>query len=285
MMQGTILPEISIDFGGIGTIKCTAQVVYRTHHPGGGIRCGISIIDMNINSYTQLANVVAGAMNQHFHISTDVDMEALWEFFFDSGLIYPTKYAIMQENREGIKDTYQKLYKTNPEIARHFTYRRNGRIYGHIFLVRAYENAWLIQHHSATSFESRRIGLLVLRQIMHYLNEMCRLPSLGMDYAMTYFRPNNRVPQRIFGDFVKEVGDPKRSSIDAFGYVLFEKSAYRFARHPEGWTLIGCSGTDLKVLNVFYEERSGGLLLAAMSCTGNQTPNDEDCQSCIAHLA
>jgi hypothetical protein len=77
-------------------------------------------------------------------------MDALWNFFFDTGFIYPEKYAFFQANKEAIKKTYERLYSQSPHVARHFICQEKGAILGHMAMVRFYENSWLIHHHAAT---------------------------------------------------------------------------------------------------------------------------------------
>ena len=65
-------------------------------------------------------------------VTNEVDLDQLWELFFDSDFIYPTKYKQIQKYRKTFQETYRKLYEDASEIAKHFTYQKNGRIYSHI---------------------------------------------------------------------------------------------------------------------------------------------------------
>ena len=263
LMPGMIIPVLTINFAGALAIKCYAQVIYRVKEDEKSVRIGLAVLDMDIDMYSKLTHILSNAMDPHFYSSKDVDMDALWEFFFESGFLYPTKYRLIQSYRENFKETYRKLYQECPEIGRYFTYQRNGQIYGHIAAVRAYERAWLIQHHSSRSMDSKRTGFLVLKQIMHYLNDIYRLPSAKMQYAMTYFQPENKIPDRIFGGFTKALENTKGSSLDLFSYLPHTRLSLG-ARLPEGWSLKACSDSDLWELNQFYGHYSGGLLLDAL---------------------
>ena len=64
--------------------------------------------------------------NRNSYVCNDLDLDALWDFLFETGFIYPKKYALIHANKEQIKQTYQKLYTRSPEIARHFVYQENG---------------------------------------------------------------------------------------------------------------------------------------------------------------
>ncbi|MBW2002769.1 MAG: hypothetical protein JRI30_09685 [Deltaproteobacteria bacterium] len=197
-------------------------------------------------------------------------MDALWEFFFNTGFIYPMKYRLIQSHREGFKEMYRKLYKENPEISRHFTYQKNGRIYGHISMIRAYERTWMIHHHAARIMDSKRPGFMVLKQIMYYMNDMYRLPSAHMDYVMCYFRPENRFPDFVFGGFAKTLKNSQGCSMDLFSYLTYTRLSLS-AKLPDGWSLNECSEVDLWELNRFYGHHSGGLLLNALALDKKDT--------------
>ena len=264
LMQGMIIPELIIDFAGSSRMKCNAQVIYRLNEGGKGIRCGLSIRDMDISAYNRLTQILSHAMDPHARISGEMDMDALWEFFFETGFIYPKKYRLIKSHRDDFKKTYDRLYKEDQEIARHFTYQKNGRIYGHVSMVRAYENTWLVQHHAAKAMEGRTAGFTVLNQIIFYLNDMYRFPSLKTDYFMSYFRPENRFPDRVFGGFARFLKNPQGCSMDLFSYLTYPGYSLG-TKLPEGWSLKECSGSDLWELNRFYNYCSGGLLMDALN--------------------
>ena len=177
LIPGMIIPELMIEFVGAVKLKCSAQVVYRLEEDKREVRSGFAILDMDIDGYTRLVHILANSIDPYSRVSNKVDMDALWEFFFETGFIYPKKYGLIQSQKEEFKETYRSLYNDNPDIARHFVYQRNGRLYAHISMVRAYERAWMIHHHAARSVEGRRAGFAVLKQIVLYLNDMHRLPS------------------------------------------------------------------------------------------------------------
>lgn len=263
LLPGMIIPEAILGFAGFLKIRCSAQVIYCKPCEGNGVRCGLAILDMDIHAYSNLTHILTSAMDPHAYVSTEVDMDALWEFFFDTGFIYPKKYRLIQPQRSQFKETYEKLYRDNPGIARHFTYQKNGRIFGHISMVRAYERAWMIHHHAAKAMENKRTGFMVLKQIMHYLNDMHRLPSACMDYAICYFRPENKFPDRVFGGFAREYNKPRGCSLDLFAYLPYTRLSIG-TKFPDSWSLSLSTDRDLWEFEHFYAGRSGGLMLDAM---------------------
>ncbi len=260
LASGLILPEVTINFAGSLEMKCSAQIIYGTDDGEEGFRSGIAILDMDIDNYSKLCHILSSAQDTHTHISKEVDLDALWEFFFHAGFIYPKKYRLIQSHRENFKETYQRLYQESPEISRHFTYQKGGRVYGHISMVRAYQRAWMIHHHAALALSNKRTGFVVLKQIMHYLNDMYRLPSAKIDYVMAYFRPENKFPDRVFGGFSRALNNPEGCSLDTMAYLPYTTLSLG-ADLPEEWALEESSPMDLWELERFYRNRSNGLLL------------------------
>jgi hypothetical protein len=282
LMPGMILPELSIDFAGTSKLKCTAQVIYRLETEEPTVRCGLAIHDMDMNSYSHLTHILSNALDRHTYISGELDMDALWEFFFETGFIYPMKYRLIQSYREDFKKTYRKIYQESPGIAQHFTCQMNGRIYGYISMVRAYEKAWMIHHHAARSMPGKRPGFMVLTQVLHYLNDLCRLPSAKIDYVFSYFRPENKFPDRVFGDFARALENSNGSSLDLFSYLVYPTLSMG-ARLPRGWFLQKCSSHDLFELGRFYDNYSGGLLLEVLGL-GGKNSSDESLEKLYSSL-
>jgi hypothetical protein len=264
LLPGMVIPELTVKFAGVLEMNCSAQVIYCREMEGKGFRCGLAILDMSIASYSRLTHILTNALDPHAYVSGEIDMEALWEFFFKAGFIYPKKYRLIQSHRSKFKETYQKLYQENQEIARHFTYQKNGKIYGHISMVRAYNRTWMIHHHAAQAMANKRTGFMVLKQIMHYLNDMYRLPSAHMDYVMCYFRPENKFPDRVFGGFARELRNPQGCSLDLFAYLPYTRLSLG-APLPEDWSLAPCTERDLWEFERHYSHNSGGLLLDTLS--------------------
>ncbi len=278
LLPGMIIPHITIVYAGILKIDCSAQVVYRQEdQENNTVQCGLAIVDMDVYSYSQLNHILGTYLDCNARVSTEVDMDALWEFFFDTGFIYGEKYEYLQPHRETFKETYRKLYKDNPDIARHFVYEKNGKIYGHIALVHAYGPSWIIHHFAARRMGNRLPGPAVLKQITQYLSGYSRFPSAKMDHVMTYYQPENKIIDRIFGRFARHLNDPKKSSLDLFSYLLFEKKS-EIEKLPADWELKEAVISDLARLREFYENTSGGLLMSAL---GLEIPSEALKQSFI----
>jgi hypothetical protein len=259
LMPGMMIPRLSILLAGISIAHCAAQIIYRRRGEKN-VHYGVAILDMDIHSYSRINHILGINSDPHISVSTEVDMDALWGFFFQTGFIYPKKYSFFQAHRKNFIETYRKLYQENPEIARHITYEKNGRIYGHMSMLRAYERAWLIHHHAARPMERKLPGFVVLKQMMLFLNGMYQLSSARMDYVMCYFRPENKFPDRVFGGFSRDFNNPQACSLDLFAYLTLPVAPCEKA-FPQEWLLRESTPSDLWELGQFYKHHSGGLLL------------------------
>jgi len=264
LLPGMIIPKMSIVYADVLKMDCSVQVLYRHEDKINNlVQCGLAITDMDVHSYSHLNHVVGIYLDGNARVSTEVDMDALWEFFFDTGFIYGEKYQHLQPHRETFKETYRKLYQDNPDIARHFLYEQNGKIYGHMSMVHAYRPSWLIHHFAARPMESKIAGLMILRQITHYINGCYRFASGGMDYVMAYYQPENEAMDAIFGGFVDYLANRQGSSLDLFSYTIFQNGLLKYDL-PSNWMLHECTPNDLKIIKDFYENSSGGLMLNAL---------------------
>jgi len=277
LLPGMILPELSLNFSNNQKIKCSAQVVFRKpvveSNGGKWIKSGVALLDMDIQDHLKLIAMLHQAKNKNSYICNHVDLDALWNFFFETGFIYPDKYAVLQKNKKQIKETYAKIYTRNPHIARHFIYQDKGTIYGHMAMIRFYENAWMIHHHAARKSSAKKAGLIVLDQIGRMINDSHRLYSLHMDYALCYYRSDNKFPSRVFGGAAKSIRDPKGCSLDGFACFHVNNRSRSVPDLPESWRISETQPEDLEELANFYEHTSGGLMLKAIDLK----PEKMDC--------
>lgn len=276
LLPGLILPELDLIFSDGTTLSCMAQVVYCTPQNDAStpsVRCGLTILDMTVEDHIRLLGWMHQTSDTHAYVCKKVDMDALWDFFFETGFIYPEKYEFIQANKEKIKATYEKLYNRNPSVASHFIYQRDGHILAHIAAVRFYESSWMLHHHAAVRVANNRGGLIVLNQIGRFINESHRLYSMKMDYVFCYFRPDNKFPAHVFGGAARNIRNPKICSIDQFAYLHHSKNLEVKTSFPNHWELTEIRQEDLIDLQTFYEEQSGGLMLQTL----HLSPDRFDC--------
>lgn len=266
LLPGMIIPKLELRLANTLKLQCEAQVVNRIFcetEKENQIKCGLVILDMPIEDHVKLLSFMQQATNSKFYLCAEVDMDALWNFFFETGFIYPEKYASIQANKEEIKETYRKLYTQNPNIARHFIYQDKGVIFGHMSMLRFYKNTWLIHHHAANTSASTAAGLAVLNQIGHFINDSHYLYSIHLNFIICYFRPENRFPNHVFGGAAKNINDLKGCSIDSFAYFHYQKTSDQ-SDMPKLWELSKVKSENLMDLESFYENVSGGLMIQAL---------------------
>lgn len=265
LFPGLILPDASIVFSETFTIRATLQVVHVKESQGntGLAACGLATLQLGDTDQIKLLSHLQRADDTNFFICNKIPEERLWNFFFNTGFIYPEKYEVLSEKKEKIKNVYEKLYTKNASIARHFTYERNGQILGHIAMLRLHENSWIIHHHAAQKSSSNKAGLAVLSQISRYVNELHMIYSAHLKYVFCYFRMGNKFPRRLFGGVAEYIADQSKCSLDTFAY--FHPGEHR----PDDWNMPGqwsinkASPEDMKTLAAFYNDASGGLALVA----------------------
>jgi len=279
LLPGMVLPELELIFANGFTIKCRAQVVYRkiveTEKRKNWVKCGMAFLDINIQDHVTLTSMLNQTKDSKSYLCNRVNLEELWDFFFETGFIYPDKYEHVQKNKQKIKVTYEKLYHQTPHIARHFVYQDKGRIMGHMAMLRFFKKTWLIHHHAARKSALNKAGLVVLDQIGRMINNSHRIDSLNMDYMICYYRPENKFPNRIFGGVANSIGDLKGCSIDTFAYFrhLSDFSCQNLL--PVPWRLSSISKFDFLELEHFYNHQSGGLMLDATDLGPNRHNLDQ----------
>ena len=280
LLPGLILSDLALSFSDGSSVHGMAQVVYskphRQGHTGTILRCGIAILDMAIEDHVKLLALLHQANDANAYLCNKVDMDSLWDFFFETGFIYPQKYKFIRNNKEQIKKTYEKLYHLSPSIASHFIYQENGRIMAHMAMIRFYENAWMIHHHAAVRSAVNRGGIIVLNQASRFINDSHRLYSLKMDYVFCFFRPENKFPNHVFGGTARNIHNPQICSLDNFAY--FHHKCDRQEKQAElsgNWRLVPAVEEDLLDLQTFYENLSGGLMLRALHLHPDQMDSSQ----------
>jgi hypothetical protein len=246
-------------------LNLTGQVVYR-EVLGDDVVCGIAILDISIDDHFRLIGLVHRAEDENAFVRINHDPDKFFEFLFDTGFLYPSKYEEVHSQREAFIEAYRKLYLNSNQIARCFVYIENGQIYGHVSALKIYRHAWLNHHHAA--LPNRRSGLRVLRQISDFHNDSYVLNPLQRRYIVGIWRPNNSFPARFFGSFAQGVNDPKACSMDTFSYIRVSLDSCKSWDDLNGpWEVTRATRQDICEFEGFYQKTSGGLLAKAFDLT------------------
>ncbi len=279
LLPGLTLPSLELKFANLFSIRCDARVVHRKRLPGQRsngreVSCGFIFLDMDMQDHVKLVSYLQQAGDQRELVCHTPDMDALWDFFFDTGFIYPNKYAFFYEDRQKIKKTIEKLYQNPTTVSRHFIFQEKGVINGLIALQRVYKYTWMM-HHFAARADAKIAGPKVLRQIGSYMNDSFFLESNRMHYAIVYYRPENKFPSRVFGGVARNVNNSKICSLDTFAYLKIKKDADIRETLPDAWHMPKTSKKDLAVLKAFYERISGGLMISAFDLSPGVVDDNE----------
>jgi hypothetical protein len=220
LLPGLMLPEVWLHFSGRIRIPFRAQVVHRLDK-GGAVLSGIAIIDIDIQDHLDLVAMLYSARDPDTLVGGRVDLDDLWDFFFETGFIYPSKYAQLAENKEKFKETYVKLYEESPTIARHFIHMDLGKIQGHFAMLRLYEKTW-VNHHHAALHNSHKAGLIVMGRMTEFINDVYSLRANNFSYSAGYYRSDNKFPVRFFGGFAEKMNNSQICSVDSFDFLYHE---------------------------------------------------------------
>lgn len=265
LFPGLIIEDLTVELAGSLLVGCRAQVLYLnvSQKPDGHrvARSGLVFLDLEARDQVRLSSAIHSSIDGRLSVCGRVEMGELWQFFFESGFIYPSKYLSLQAHKEEFSRTYGKLYQESPSIARHFFFRDKGRVFGHMSMLRFYPESWLIQHHAASRDGYGLAGVSVLDEAGRFTNDFHLHPSTRMNYLMCYFRPENRFPARVFGNVARDIADPKGSSVDAFAYLSLPAPT---CADPAAFQLFPSRADDFAELLRSYEGRSGGLALEAL---------------------
>lgn len=267
LVPGMVLPDMDLNFAGSFRFKCRAQVIYRRIIGGEEnvrtVKCGIVFLDVAADDHMKLLSMLHQAENRHLYICNRVDIGDLWRFFFETGFIYPKKYALLHPHKSQILNTYETLYTQQSNIARHFTWQQKGSILAHLSMLRFYEKTWLIHHLAAKSNRRLGTGMEMLDQVGAFTYDSHRLVSNHMDFLICYYRPENRFPNHFFGGVAENIKNPKACAIEGFVYFHHRKNRSEPSL-PGAWNLEKPEYEDLVALESFYEHHSGGLMLRAL---------------------
>ncbi len=265
LLPGLLVPRVRIEVASGFEFACSARVVYNEPTPHGGLRSGFVVEEMSLRDHTRLTALLHLGEYRNTSVCTPhVDLEELWAFFFESGFIYPEKYAHLKDQKAHFMRLYRTLYTRAPRIARHIIFQERGAIHGHVSMFRWLPATWILHHHAALTSSRHKAGLVVMEQMLRYIHEFHRLFPQLMRYIACYFRPNNRFAARAFGGAARSLEDERRCSVDPFAYFRLPRRATP-ATLPAGWTLEPAGGRDHAALAERYALTGGGLMVEGLA--------------------
>jgi hypothetical protein len=267
LLPGMIIPDLEISFASNIGIKCKAQVIYRNienkSEKRGLVKCGVAILDIKLEDHMNLLAILNKVEDSDLYICNKVDLDDLWDFFFETGLISSKKYENLQAQKEQLKNTYEKLYTNHPDFARHFIYQDKGVILAHAAMLRLYEKTWLMHHH-ASRLSSIKSRFSLLAKVARFTCDSYRLSSMHMDYLVSYYQATNKFSSLVFNGVAKSINDPKGCSLDTFAGLHYRRTVEDELNMQPPWRLTKTLPEDLEELASYYQGESGGLMIQAL---------------------
>ena len=190
------LPELHC-YAGYVKMKCKAKVTYRlADEETGKVKYGLAMSGMDLETYTLLSRIIWASSGARIGIASEAEMDTLWEFMIEAGYFDQEQYGNNGVKPDFFKESYLRLYGSHQNIARQIIYKTNGKINGHIAMLRAYEPAWLIHHYAADRRNEGSPFLSFLKDVINYLAPFHRQQTAVGDYFMAIIHP--RTEQRNF---------------------------------------------------------------------------------------
>ncbi len=267
LLPGMIIPDLEISFASNIGIKCKAQVIYRNieskSEKKGLVKCGLAILDIKLEDHMNLLAILNKVEDGDLHICNKVDLDDLWDFFFETDLISSKKYEQLQTQKEQLRNIYEKLYTNHPDFARHFIYQDKGIILAHSAMLRLYEKTWLMHHH-ASRLSSIKSRVSLFAKVARFICDSYRLSSIHMDYLVSYYQAANKLSSLVLKGVVKSINDPNGCSLDTFASLHYKRTVDDELNMQPPWRLSKTVPEDLAELESYYNGESGGLMIQAL---------------------
>ena len=267
LVPGLVLSDAVIQLGTTRLFTCLARVVYSV--PKENELCtivsGLNFLDGSANDHFALMGLIQQSHDPRTFVGGNLNIDDLFDFFFESGFVYPQKYTEIIEQKAMYERTFSTIYQKGVEVERHFTYQVDGVIQGHISALRLYRNSWINHHHAALN--DFQAGLKALRAISEYQNDSYRLNLTRIKYILAYYRPENKFPARFFGQFAEKLNNKESVSQDHFGYYYNALDFLCDRALPPSLSLVQATSYDIAEFISFYRSMSGGIMPDALDLT------------------
>jgi hypothetical protein len=125
--------------------------------------------------------------------------------------MYSEKQDILAPVLPQITDTLDKLNRRPTKLFKSLVSKKGDRLVGYVSGLRAYRSTWLSQHLAGAA--GAHTGPLLNVGLAEYFGQ-----DPDVEYCKVYFRPENRWPARVFGNFARKVSDPWLSDLRTYQY-------------------------------------------------------------------
>ena len=208
-LSGELLP--------LGSVE--VRSVSRTLNEEGKVesRCGVEFADLPARTGKLISAFIFGRSNPKIHPLTCEKIESLWQLFYQSGFIYPSKDAYIKKIKPEINRTWEKLLSAETSFYKNIVFRELDVELGTASAVQVYENTWMFQHLAATEHPVKLIPKYVLLGLAHFLME-----NQDIKFLITYFRKENSFPRKIYSGFLESYPQEEQLRFTRFHYLTRE---------------------------------------------------------------
>jgi len=216
---GTILNRVTMRFSDGVDWHGRARVMSLrpSRERQGNVRCGIEFDISQPNEQHNFVERLTKATRPRMGGASDVSASVLWQFFRDSGFLYPEKLESLSEG--AAVDTLSKVLVAPPSLTHSFVYRtRDNQIGAHMSASKVYPRTWELQHLAGR--QNASVSLMVPELILGVSEYMEQLEDI--DWCRMFFRPNNGWPAYAIGDYVARLGTEQSADITQYAYMVLE---------------------------------------------------------------
>lgn len=214
---GTILDRVTMQFSDGVEWHGRARVmsIRPSEDRQGGVRCGVEFEIRQPNEQHKFVERLTKATRPRVGAAADVSADDLWQFFSDSGFLYPEKMESLTP--DAARETLARVLAAPPSLTHSFVYwTRDKELGAHMSAIKVYPRTWELQHLAGRHNAS--VSLMVPELILGVSEYMEQIDDI--DWCRMFFRPNNGWPAYAIGDYVARLGTERSADISQYAYMI-----------------------------------------------------------------
>ncbi len=178
---------------------------------GNTPRYGVKLEDLDEFERNYLADFIVRARYPGVENGREISFAELWQFFRDSGFVYPEKEAVLAPLMPKVREVYGALNARPHSISRSVAIRKDDQLVGYCAGLQAYHGTWMFHHLAALpgNASGAVLSMGVVEQLMQ---------SVEYNYFRMWFFADASFPRRLFGGFARKVAEANESSLRYFAH-------------------------------------------------------------------
>ena len=181
---------------------------------------------------------------EFYALSPAVNGQILWEFYINSGFVYPEKLDALKHYKQEIISTLDRIVSCSDNTFKIFFAIKDGAIIGSIMAAQLTDGTWVIQH-LAVLPEHRLTP--VAKHLLMAINSWM-IGNHEMSHFQNYFRQKTKIAYKTFQGMLKE-----RQNAD---YMALEAKDYLVLDYPSASSLLRATTPDMDVHEMQTAEQS-----------------------------